>query len=327
MQPQISIIVPIYNVEEFLPRCIESILNQTFTDFELILVDDGSPDNSGTVCDRYASNDKRIRAFHNHNMGAGAAREFGVEQAIGKWIMFVDGDDTIPSDTLELLLAEDNDKYDIISGSMYIEHMKKVCYNTVQGDLSNFEYIAALFKSEVNDGPCGKIIKRELFYQYNEKTNKKIIQNEDLLMLIRISKKANRVLINNDIICYNYIYRIGSAQSMVMPPVSWLQLFKTINYEISDILQNDTIREAFNIYLTRRLRLWNKHGIWVSPKVSQIDKILKDAKEFTFNKEIKRSLAILNSIPYQKAIYYYNKLVRAIKNIIKYMLRVLGMRK
>ncbi len=93
--PEISIIVPVYKTEKYLPQCIESILAQTFADFELILVDDGSPDNSGIICDEYAAKDSRIQVIHQENAGVSAARNAGLDQAIGTYIMFCDSDDWV----------------------------------------------------------------------------------------------------------------------------------------------------------------------------------------------------------------------------------------
>ncbi len=91
----ISVIVPVYKAEQFLFRCIDSILNQTFTDYELILVDDGSPDNCGTICDQYAAKDSRIKVIHKPNGGASSARNAGIEVAQGEYIMFCDSDDVV----------------------------------------------------------------------------------------------------------------------------------------------------------------------------------------------------------------------------------------
>ena len=88
--PKISIIVPVYNVELFLPRCIDSILNQSFADFELLLIDDGSKDKSGAICDEYAEKDKRIKVFHKVNGGVSSARNLGLEKSKGEYITFVD---------------------------------------------------------------------------------------------------------------------------------------------------------------------------------------------------------------------------------------------
>lgn len=103
----ISVIVPIYKVEQYLERCVDSILNQTFTDFELVLVDDGSPDNCGVICDEYAKKDERIVVIHKENGGLSDARNAGIEWALknsdSEWITFIDSDDWVHIDYLEYL--------------------------------------------------------------------------------------------------------------------------------------------------------------------------------------------------------------------------------
>ena len=94
-KPEISIIVPVYQVEKYLNECIDSILAQTFTDFELILVDDGSPDNCPALCDAAAKRDSRVRVIHKQNGGVSTARNAGLDAAQGNWIAFVDSDDTV----------------------------------------------------------------------------------------------------------------------------------------------------------------------------------------------------------------------------------------
>ena len=103
METAISVIVPVYRVEKYLPACIDSILNQTFTDFELILVDDGSPDRCPAICDETAKRDARVRAIHQANQGLSAARNAGIEAARGAWLSFVDSDDFLAPDFLETL--------------------------------------------------------------------------------------------------------------------------------------------------------------------------------------------------------------------------------
>lgn len=102
--PTITVIVPVYNVEPYLRQCIDSILAQTYRDFELILVDDGSPDNCGAICDEYARRDSRIRVIHQENGGLSAARNAGIDSATGEYIAFVDSDDVILGTYLEKLL-------------------------------------------------------------------------------------------------------------------------------------------------------------------------------------------------------------------------------
>lgn len=100
----ISVIVPVYNTEQYLPRCIESILSQSFTDFELLLIDDGSTDGSGAICDEYAKKDYRIRVFHQENRGSAASRQLGFEKAEGFYIAAVDADDWVEANYLESMM-------------------------------------------------------------------------------------------------------------------------------------------------------------------------------------------------------------------------------
>ena len=107
--PKVSVIVPVYNVEKLLQRCIDSILVQTFTDFELLLIDDGSKDKSGEICDEYAAKDARIRVFHKQNGGVSSTRNLGIDEAKGKYIAFVDSDDFLDNDYFEQLVRQDGD--------------------------------------------------------------------------------------------------------------------------------------------------------------------------------------------------------------------------
>ena len=112
--PLVSIIVPVYNAEKYLNRCVDSILSQAMTDFELLLIDDGSKDNSGRICDEYATKDARVRVFHKPNGGVSSARNLGLDNAIGKWITYVDADDRCSCEYLEHLLAKTDEETDLI---------------------------------------------------------------------------------------------------------------------------------------------------------------------------------------------------------------------
>lgn len=102
--PLVSVIVPIYNVEKYLKRCVDSILSQTFTDYELILVDDGSPDDCGTICDEYKQIDERVRVIHKENGGLSSARNAGLDISIGKYIWFCDSDDYVDKNLLDIMV-------------------------------------------------------------------------------------------------------------------------------------------------------------------------------------------------------------------------------
>ena len=153
MKPEISIIVPIYNVEKYLPRCIESILAQTFTNFELILVNDGSEDDSGEVCDRYAKEDKRIKVIHKKNGGVSSARNAGLKNSIGNYIGFVDPDDYIKKDMFNILynLCKKNN-----ADISICKNSREINGKVLEGktdmsikELSNNEAMKELFKAEL----------------------------------------------------------------------------------------------------------------------------------------------------------------------------------
>ena len=118
MEIILSIVVPVYNVEQYLSRCIDSILNQTFTEFELILVNDGSTDNCPIICDEYAKRDSRIKVIHKQNGGLSDARNAGIDLARGKYISFIDSDDFIINTSYEKLLYQaEKNELDIITGN------------------------------------------------------------------------------------------------------------------------------------------------------------------------------------------------------------------
>lgn len=110
---KLSIIIPVYNVEKYLHQCIDSVISQTFTDWELLLVDDGTPDNSGAICDQYANIDSRIKVFHKANGGVSSARNLGLDNAKGEWVTFVDADDFISPTFIEALVTPTIDYTDL----------------------------------------------------------------------------------------------------------------------------------------------------------------------------------------------------------------------
>lgn len=118
MVPEISIIIPVYNAKLFLNRCIDSVLSQSFENFELLLIDDGSNDGSELICDGYVAIDSRISVFHKSNGGVSAARNVGIKHCRGKFVTFIDADDYVGYDFLDRLIA--GREYDFVYGNSYI---------------------------------------------------------------------------------------------------------------------------------------------------------------------------------------------------------------
>ena len=159
---KLSIIVPIYNVEPYLRKCIDSILAQTFTDFECILVDDGSPDNCPTICDEYAKKDSRIRVIHKENGGLSDARNAGLDIAQGEYIGFVDSDDYILEDMYsQMILKMDLYHADIVvcgienidENGNILENWQNLCGDSVY---EKEEYINNLYP-DINRKLCGSV--------------------------------------------------------------------------------------------------------------------------------------------------------------------------
>lgn len=162
----ISVIVPVYKIEQYLPQCIESILNQSYQDIEIILVDDGSPDDCGKICDKYAQKDKRIRVFHKKNGGLSDARNFGIVKAKGDYLGFVDGDDWIELDMYETLLnlIEDNNA-ELVNGGVYYEYSNRsVIVPIIDRSFNNtIELSKSLIKGEINNGVWNKLYRKSCF--------------------------------------------------------------------------------------------------------------------------------------------------------------------
>lgn len=172
--PTISVIVPVYRAETFLPACIESIQNQTFRDFELILVNDGSPDNSGAICWEYAEKDGRIRYLEQENQGQAAARNYGLRQSSAPWIAFVDSDDVIHPQMLESLYRGAMEQNAPISLCRYVEGPKmpeeflrerKATFAALSMEEDS---LTRLYDREEYPGwvACTKLVRREIVEDY-----------------------------------------------------------------------------------------------------------------------------------------------------------------
>lgn len=180
--PQVSIVIPVYNREKFLVNCIESLLRQTFGDFEICIVDDGSTDGSPALCDALLRRDSRIRVAHKPNGGATSARRAGVEMATGTWITFVDSDDTMPADGLERLMRRATDATDIVVGSFSDKRRWLV------GRCSPRKYRRLLIMGRFNIGAtCAKLLRRSLFDGTTFDLPRDIVMGEDLLMNLRLA--------------------------------------------------------------------------------------------------------------------------------------------
>ncbi|MCE5175151.1 MAG: glycosyltransferase [Bacteroidales bacterium] len=209
---KISIIVPVYNVEAYLDRCVQSLLNQTYHNLEIILVDDGSPDNSGKICDRYAEKDTRIRVIHKTNGGLSDARNVGIEMAIGDYLGFVDSDDFIHSEMYETLyLNLINSNADISICSYEKVYDGKIVANDLRNEVSVMSNIEAIdhfftFDSANFNAPWNKLYKTELFAGIKFPKGK---TREDEYTIYKLIYKSKRIALSEKVMYY-YFQNKGS---------------------------------------------------------------------------------------------------------------------
>lgn len=200
--PVVSVIVPVYKAEKYLHRCVDSLLAQTFRDFEVLLVDDGSPDCSGELCDEYAARDPRVRVFHKENGGVSSARQCGLDHARGEWIMFVDADDYLPSNAIDRLYVEVGN-VDIVQGN-YADEAGHVSFSNYKRQiLSNTDWIRGILNGTIHSGPVAKIIRRECLDCTVFEMPREIVYGEDLLANIRLGFLCRRVAVIPEIV---YVY-------------------------------------------------------------------------------------------------------------------------
>jgi glycosyltransferase involved in cell wall biosynthesis len=244
--PKISIIVPIYNVEKYLHRCIDSILSQTFVDFEVLLIDDGSPDNSGKICEEYATKDSRIQVFHKTNQGVSSARQLGIEQAKGEYSIHVDGDDWIEYDMLENLYKtaiNEHAKMVLCDFSTYNKRKLSVI-NQKPTSLFSDDVICNILTGKLTGSTCNKLIKHSLYKEYNILFPKDINYCEDAYVIIKI-------LLNIEIISYlskSYYNYVIHSQSITRKPSKII--FEQNMHFISELqkilpVDNQKIQNAF----------------------------------------------------------------------------------
>lgn len=201
---QISAIIPVYNAEKYLENCIESILNQSYQDFELILVDDGSTDGSGKICDKYVFKDARIKAIHTKNRGPAAARRTGIEKAEGEFVTFVDADDWLERGMFVFAMEKLTERrVDIICMGHKEVDMHGDSRVTVSGYLEEQlvtqkpEMMRHLHGTRLIDsGPWAKLIKRDLFDGID--FCETVTIGEDYFMVLQLLEKANQIIICAD---------------------------------------------------------------------------------------------------------------------------------
>lgn len=243
---EFSIIVPVYNVEKYLIECINSLKAQTYQDFEVILVDDGSTDKSGLICDQFALNDSKFKVIHKKNGGLISARRFGLKKALGDYILFCDSDDLLKKNALEVLkniINKSNADVITFNAMVFNECETKIFSKAVfkDGIIDKSSFINEIFNSYALNSMCMKAIKRtiiDLNRDYEEFYNCNF--GEDLLQSIPIILKANSIYYTSQCL---YLYRMNSGM-MRRYSANYYWSYKCVNKEILAQLEDAKIVNA-----------------------------------------------------------------------------------
>ena len=239
--PKISVIIPVYNAELTLQRCVDSILAQTFTDFECLLIDDGSKDKSGEICDEYAIRDSRIKVFHKENGGVSSARNVGLDNATGEWIAFVDSDDWVGARYLGNLIAHYNSNPKIelvISFSEYIfeNELRKDNYEPIQVDRADFQVLFYKYDMSWHTGPWAKLYSKRVIDRKALRFNEDMNIGEDAVFFYTYLTLIDRLYISSDT-DYRYIADAdGSLTKKVFPLESEMACCQRINEAVDNLL-------------------------------------------------------------------------------------------
>lgn len=246
---KISVIIPIYKVEDYLRQCIDSVLSQDYSDFEIILVEDGSPDNCGKICDEYALNTK-VKVVHQTNMGISVARNNGLECAEGDWIMFLDSDDfLIKNDVLSQMVEFIQPEVDMIWGGYITYFEKNNSYvKTTPINASGIINTASALDTYCKAGvfpisAWGKLI-RKSFLEYNKIVFLKGVLSEDIDWFCSFIDKTNYVgIYNNDIVAYRQrdhsiskTTSLSKIENIVDMISQWSTYYSTSKSDLSDIM-------------------------------------------------------------------------------------------
>ena len=310
--PKVSVVVPCYKVEKYLPEMLDSLLAQTLSDFQVVLVDDGSPDRSGEICDSYAAKDSRFTVIHKPNGGVGAARNDGLAAAIGDWVLFCDSDDSLEPDALEKLVeAGERSGADVVFGDVTLVFddriQKAVFYKNefVTDDREKIDHLIAadLYKYYCIDpaqggpafgygGPWNKLVRRQLLTEHQISFDLRVKGIfDDILYTAHIFAAAKRVAYVH-VNVYNY-----------------RQLDSSITHSYKANLPE--INEAIFLAWQEFMERYGKDGQFLKPYYANVLRRLKALLGlYFFNKKNDRSFrqqcrelkALMNSEPYRTAL-------------------------
>ena len=239
--PKVSIIVPVYNAQKFLKETVETVLIQTYRNFELILIDDGSTDNSLSIINKLKKIDSRIKILTQVNKGVSSARKLGITYSLGEYITFLDSDDTFYPNSLEVLLNElKEDDYDIVNGSFVVVPGGKKWIHKDIGIMNDLEYFESIIFNRTFLPVWASLYKKSIFNSDSFEFSESVKIGEDILMNIELSSRVKKVKnINECVYIYKGDHLTSASRSQVRHPTYYKkyfnirnELYRNINFEL-----------------------------------------------------------------------------------------------
>ena len=262
-QPLISMIIPVYNVEQYLAECMESVLNQTYKNLEIILVDDGSKDLSPRMCDEYAAKDKRVQVIHKENGGPMSAGIAGVEKARGEYLAFMDSDDWVDLNMIEELVKETTGNAKEMICSNYViektnqsikikQSMKPGVYNRAAIEELLFPYLLGNEERRIHGSRCMKLISKGLIRENLGFADLNVSMGEDLYLIFLAVLDAQRIVVADEGYYYHYRFLESSLVHKYKP-----RMYKEIGslYEqLQKVIENKVLKEEQKKMFLEELR-------------------------------------------------------------------------
>ncbi|CAN6959965.1 glycosyltransferase family 2 protein [Psychrobacter okhotskensis] len=244
--PKVSVIIPVFNGEQFLDRCLSSITNQSYKNIEIIVIDDGSTDDTKTICKNYSHNDHRIKAIHKDNEGVSAARNIGLDIATGDYIYFADADDYVLQDSIKDLMNKARDSFaDIIVAEYYVANASKKTKVTPIATQSSNDFLCSILSGKNHSGLWNKLFKRNLFSGIRFPKNIVFLEDKVALTMIMLKYKPSVSFLDSAV--YTYWQHQESVTNSSNEKV--LDIFKA-NIYIANFLNENTnnyeIRSSFS---------------------------------------------------------------------------------
>lgn len=265
IRPLVSVIVPVYNVEQYLNKCIKSIQEQTYSNLEIILIDDGSTDNSGTICDKMATTDNRIKVFHQSNGGVSAARNFGLEQSTGEYIIFCDSDDSM----LPYYVSSFHFGFDFCQTGYTLINKENTEKISLWSRIIQKDVARRMISLRLNTAPWAKLLRKTIINKHHIRFPESISYGEDMTFIYQyLSHCQSAATVSGN--GYEYYIRNNTSLGQRHPPKEkMLELWKCVFNTFGNVFSlTDKVRRYYLMAILRLMNDWYQMNM---VKIKQVE--------------------------------------------------------